>query len=51
MKNKKNRTMMDVTKGYEAFIKRKELNSNGTELFNKVLRKAATPKPKQRGSK
>jgi hypothetical protein len=51
MKKKKNNLMIDVTKGYEDFIKRQELKNNGDKLFNKVIKKAAQPKLKQRGSK
>ena len=43
--------MIDVSKGYETFIKGQQLKSNGSILFNKVLKKAATSKPKQHGSK
>lgn len=47
---KKKQTPMDeLTKGYEKFIKGKELTPNGKELFNKTLKKASKPKP--RGSK
>lgn len=48
-KSKKKRTMIEVTAGYEDFIKGKETNKNGKEFFEKVLKKAT--KPKQRGSK
>ena len=50
-KAKKNtpKTMDEVSKRYEKFIQRKELNDNGRELFEKTLKKASTPK--QRGSK
>lgn len=51
MKPNKNKTMLEVTKGYEGFIKRQELKY-GKEEFEHTLKKAATPKPKkQRGSK
>lgn len=49
---KKDKTMEEVSKGYEEFIKRKELNKKGAQLFERTLRKAAKPNPKkQRGSK
>ena len=48
---KKNKSMNEVSKSYETFIKGKELNSNGAELFNKVIKKTVKPKTKQRGSK
>jgi hypothetical protein len=38
-----------LTQNYEKFIKDKELNQNGKELFGKILKKATNPK--QRGSK
>ncbi|MEO8172267.1 MAG: hypothetical protein ABI581_04255 [Sediminibacterium sp.] len=41
--------MQKLTQGYEKFIKGKETNSKGKELFDKAIKKAA--KPKQRGSK
>ncbi len=43
--------MVEFIKRYEEFIKGKELNPNGYNLFKKVLKKAANPKTKQRGSK
>lgn len=51
MLKKKNRTIADITKGYEKFINGKELNSNGSKLFNKVIKNAAKPKVKQRAAK
>jgi hypothetical protein len=48
-KKKKGRTMEEVTAGYEEFMKGKQLNPNGFELFDKTIKKAATPK--KRGSK
>ena len=49
-KSKPAQTQMDrLTEGYEKFIKDKEVNKKGKELFNKAIQKAA--KPKQRGSK
>lgn len=45
---KKQQTPMEkLTQGYDKFIKGKELNHNGVELFNKVIKKASTPKPKK----
>ena len=41
--------MEKLTQNYEKFMKGKEINPNGKELFDKTLKKAA--KPKQRGSK
>ena len=44
-KKKKEPTPMEkLTAGYEKFIKGKEVNTNGRELFNKVIKKAVTPK-------
>jgi len=48
-KKKKDRTMEEVTVGYEEFMKGKELNHNGFSLFEKTIKKAATTK--KRGSK
>ena len=48
-KGKKKTPMEKLTAGYEEFIKGKELNPNGKELFEKAIKKAATSKP--RGSK
>lgn len=42
--------MEQLSKGYEGFIKGKELNSNSKDLFNKAIKKASTPK-KPNGSK
>ncbi len=51
-KKKEKLTMVEVTKGYEVFIKRKEVNNNSKELFNRVIEKAAKTKTKKlRGSK
>ena len=45
MKKKKEKTPMEeLTKGYEDFIKGKELNPKGKELFEKVIKKATTTK-------
>lgn len=46
---KKLTQMEELTKNYEKFIADKELNENGRELFEQVLKKAAKTKP--RGSK
>ncbi len=46
-KSKTEKTMSEVSKGYEAFIKEKELKSNGPELFTKVIKKAITTKAKR----
>ena len=47
---KKELTPMEkLTQGYEKFIKGKQLNENGRELFSKAIKKAA--QIKQRGSK
>lgn len=45
--NKKEKKMAEVSKGFEAFIKGKKLNSKGAELFEKVIKKAAKPKSKK----
>ncbi len=39
--------MAEISAGYEQFIKGKELSNNGRQLFEKVITKAATTKPKQ----
>ena len=44
---KKHKTIEELTAGYANFIKGKKVNSNGKELFDKVVKKAV----KQRGSK
>lgn len=48
-KKKKPMSTAELTKGYEEFIKGKELNNNNAALFEKTLKKATKPKP--RGSK
>jgi hypothetical protein len=48
---KKNKPMLEVSKGYEEFIKGKQLNNNNGQLFEMVIKKASRPKPKPRGSK
>ena len=46
--NKKEKTPMEkLTQNHEKFMKDKEVNPNGKELFDKTLKKAT----KQRGSK
>ncbi len=42
-KKKKETPMEKLTAGYEQFIKGKELNSKGSKLFKKVLKKASKP--------
>jgi hypothetical protein len=53
--NKKNRTMNEVSKDYEAFAKGRETNPNNGDLFEALLKKAVNTKPekstKPRGSK
>lgn len=49
MKKAKPKTMIEITKGYEAFVKGKEIIVNKPKLFEKVIKKAVAPK-KQRGS-
>lgn len=46
-KSKKDKTMAEVTAGYETFIKDKKVNKTGGKKFEKVLKSAT----KQRGSK
>lgn len=49
-KKKKEQTPMEkLTRNYEKFMKDKEINPDGKELFDKTLKNAAKPKP--RGSK
>jgi hypothetical protein len=44
-KKKKELTPMEkLTAGYEDFIKGKELNKKGRELFDKVVKKTAKPR-------
>lgn len=50
MKKRKAKTMLEVTKGYEGYIERKQINASGKALFDKAIKKALT-KPKERGSK
>lgn len=46
-KTKKNKTMVELTFGYEEYIKGKKRNKDGKKLFEKTLKKATKP----RGSK
>lgn len=48
-KKSKEKSMAELTKNFEKLLEGKELNPNGADLFNKVIKKAATPK--QRGLK
>ncbi len=41
---KKEKSMMEVTKDYEAFIKKHKLKPKGKEEFNKALQKAVKKK-------
>ena len=43
--------MLDITKDYENFIANKGTNKNGQTIFNKIIKKVAKPKVKQRSSK
>ena len=36
--------MAEVTKNYSQFIKGKQVNKNGKELFEKTLKKAVKPR-------
>lgn len=42
---KENKTMAEVSAGYEAFIKGKSVKATGKKAFDKVIKKASTPKP------
>ncbi len=44
MPNKEKLSMVEITKGYEKFIKEKEVSNNGRELFDKVIKKSVKPK-------
>lgn len=48
---KKDKSMAEVTKGYEEFIKGKEIKKNSKKEFDKTISKATIPKPKQHGLK
>lgn len=43
-KKKKDKTMLEVSKGYEDFIKEKSANKGNLILFQKAIRKASTVK-------
>ncbi|MFT3909855.1 MAG: hypothetical protein QM737_10550 [Ferruginibacter sp.] len=43
-KKKKEITMEELTKNYSTFIKGKEINKNGKDLFDKTLKKAVKPR-------
>jgi len=44
-KPKKEQTPMEkLTQNYEKFMKNKEVNENGKELFDKTIKKATTTK-------
>ena len=49
-KRKSQKTMNEVSSGYEAFISGKKILDNNGQLFDKVLKKASKP-AKQRGLK
>lgn len=49
MTKQKQTPMEKLTQGYEKFIKDKETNSKGKELFARVIKKSS--KPKARGLK
>lgn len=45
VKKKERKTPMEkLTAGYEDFIKGKELNNKGRDLFDKAMKKAAKPR-------
>jgi hypothetical protein len=46
MKSKKAKSMAELTKGFEQFISSKKTNDNNASLFEKVIKKAAKPKPR-----
>lgn len=43
-KKKKEITMAELTKNYDTFIKGKQVNKNGKELFEKTLKKVVKPR-------
>ena len=43
-KNKKSKTMAEVSSGYENFIKGKKLNKVGKAAFEMVIKKAVKPR-------
>jgi hypothetical protein len=50
MKNKKTKSMLEVSKGYEAFIEGKKTTKASAAIFERAIKKASVP-IKQRGSK
>ncbi len=44
-KKKKDKTMAEVTAGYEQFVEGQKINKKGLSLFNKTIKKAANTKP------
>ena len=46
MKKKEQTPMEKLTAGYGKFMKGQQVNPNGKELFDKVLKKAVTTKPR-----
>lgn len=51
-KGKRDESMEEVTKGYEEYIKRKQIKEAKIEIFEKALKRAVKPKTKkQRGLK
>ena len=44
---KKEKSMAEVTKDYETFIKKNKLNPTGRILFEKSLKAATSEKPKK----
>lgn len=43
MKNRKTKSMDEVSKGFENFIAGKETNNNNRKLFEKTISKASKP--------
>jgi len=43
---KKEKSMAEVTKGYEKFMEGKELRKDGKKQFDKAIAKASKPKSK-----
>jgi hypothetical protein len=46
MSKQKKTSMEKLTQGYEKFIKDKETNKTGKQLFDKAIKKASKPKPR-----
>lgn len=46
MKEKAKKTMLDITKGYDLFIKDKAIAKKGKEVFDRIIKKASKPKPR-----